>query len=148
RELLKQTADKIGSGYDSQGHSDTFGHGRVNASAALQALSAGAGPSVPATGTTVPTVTAPASVLRSGPAPALQVNPRPNSFYAVELATVPELLAASRSADRTPSNFFATWQTSSLLSAPLFQLPAAAWNALKPANRVYFRVVTSSSQSS
>jgi subtilisin family serine protease len=35
RDLLASTADKIGSGYDSNGHSNYFGHGRVNAGRAV-----------------------------------------------------------------------------------------------------------------
>jgi len=37
RDLMKSTADKIGSGYDSKGHSDKFGHGRINAARAVEA---------------------------------------------------------------------------------------------------------------
>ena len=37
RDLLAQTADKIGSGYDAKGHSDEFGFGRLNAEKAVQA---------------------------------------------------------------------------------------------------------------
>ncbi|MCA1606922.1 MAG: S8 family serine peptidase, partial [Acidobacteria bacterium] len=36
RDLLQSTADKIGDGYDANGHSDEFGYGRVNASKAVQ----------------------------------------------------------------------------------------------------------------
>lgn len=35
REILKETSMKIGSGYDSQGHSRKFGYGRVSAAAAV-----------------------------------------------------------------------------------------------------------------
>jgi len=34
-EVLKKTADKIGSGYDAQGHSQEFGFGRVNVGRAV-----------------------------------------------------------------------------------------------------------------
>jgi subtilisin family serine protease len=37
RGILRQTADKIGSGYDSKGHSNKFGYGRVNAARAAAA---------------------------------------------------------------------------------------------------------------
>ncbi len=36
RDLLQSTADKIGDGYDANGHSDEFGYGRVNAGKAVQ----------------------------------------------------------------------------------------------------------------
>jgi len=42
RAVLEHTCDQIGSGYDSTtSHSDTFGYGRLNAAAAVQAASAG-----------------------------------------------------------------------------------------------------------
>jgi subtilisin family serine protease len=37
RDLLAQTADKIGGGYDSSGHSNEYGYGRINAARAIQA---------------------------------------------------------------------------------------------------------------
>jgi len=39
REVLRSTADKIGSGYNSKGHSTRFGFGRVNAAKALNSVS-------------------------------------------------------------------------------------------------------------
>jgi hypothetical protein len=36
KEILQRSADKIGSGYDANGHSNTFGYGRVNAKAAVE----------------------------------------------------------------------------------------------------------------
>jgi subtilisin family serine protease len=36
RSLLRDTADKIGSGYDRRGHSRNFGYGRVNAARAVE----------------------------------------------------------------------------------------------------------------
>ena len=36
REVLERTAEKIGTGYDSQGHSRRYGYGRVDASAAVE----------------------------------------------------------------------------------------------------------------
>ena len=40
RAILKDTAQKIGSGYDQNGHSTQFGHGRVNAARAVAAAKA------------------------------------------------------------------------------------------------------------
>jgi subtilisin family serine protease len=40
RELMEQTCDKIGSGYDANGHSPRFGHGRINAGRAVAAAKA------------------------------------------------------------------------------------------------------------
>jgi len=39
KDLLQTTADKIGSGYDSRGHSDEFGSGQVNAGTAVEEAS-------------------------------------------------------------------------------------------------------------
>jgi subtilisin family serine protease len=36
RDVMKETCDKIGSGFDANGHSDEFGHGRVNAEEAVK----------------------------------------------------------------------------------------------------------------
>jgi subtilisin family serine protease len=41
RSLLRDTADKIGRGYDAKGHSNDFGYGRVNAKRAVAAAAAG-----------------------------------------------------------------------------------------------------------
>jgi hypothetical protein len=37
---LRETADKIGSGYDRKGHSKEFGCGRINAERAVEAAAA------------------------------------------------------------------------------------------------------------
>jgi subtilisin family serine protease len=37
RDILRSTADKIGSGYNARGHSRRFGYGRVNAARAVEA---------------------------------------------------------------------------------------------------------------
>jgi subtilisin family serine protease len=39
-ELMQATCDRIGSGYDASGHSDRFGHGRINAGRAVAAAKA------------------------------------------------------------------------------------------------------------
>ena len=36
RDVLESTADKIGDGYDDDGHSIEFGYGRVNAAKAVK----------------------------------------------------------------------------------------------------------------
>jgi subtilisin family serine protease len=40
RSLLRDTADKIGRGYDAKGHSNNYGYGRVNAERAVAAAAA------------------------------------------------------------------------------------------------------------
>jgi subtilisin family serine protease len=40
RQVMQQSCDKIGDGYDANGHSDNFGFGRINAAAAVKAAQA------------------------------------------------------------------------------------------------------------
>jgi uncharacterized protein YraI len=54
KSVLRQSTDKIGSGYNANGHSPTFGYGRINA---LKAVKMAAGGSVVSTPTTTPTST-------------------------------------------------------------------------------------------
>ena len=37
RDVMQRTCDRIGAGYDANGHSDEFGHGRINAGRAVEA---------------------------------------------------------------------------------------------------------------
>lgn len=61
KNILRQSADKIGSGYDGNGHSQHLGHGRINALKAVKLASGGSLPSTP-TGT----VTTPAAATQRG----------------------------------------------------------------------------------
>lgn len=145
RNILRDTADKIGgsSSYDGSGHSDQFGYGRVNALKAVQqaqAMRGGSG-SRPSTG---PSITGPASVSASGPAPTFTVSTGSNSFYAVEVAGRAELLHQSdHGSERTDNNFYGSWATTPFPSAPTFQLPPDVWGRLKACDRLYYRVLTS-----
>lgn len=55
KDILIQTADKIGDGYDSSGHSLQFGYGKINAQRAVQEAMNRAGGSAPVTPTPQPT---------------------------------------------------------------------------------------------
>jgi len=57
KSIFKQTNDRISGGYDTNGHSDKLGYGRINALKAVQAAERLAGGTTP---TTVPTTTPPA----------------------------------------------------------------------------------------
>ncbi|MEZ4870188.1 MAG: S8 family serine peptidase [Caldilineaceae bacterium] len=140
--ILAETADKIGgaASYDSSGHSNSFGYGRVNALAAVQRAQNGGG-TQPGAG---PTISGPQSISRSDGAPTFQCNPRPNTYYAVEVATDYNLFGGG---NRTDSNFYATYSDTPLLSTPTYRLPESVWGRLKNGARLYYRMWTSSSPS-
>ena len=145
RDVLKDTADKIGSGYDGSGHSPEYGYGRVNALRAVQRAQQLSGGSGGGTTTGRPTMTGPAGADRNGPRPTFQVNPAPNSVYAVEFATSRELLAAS--AGRTANNYYGSWADTPFMNSPSYTMPQAVWDRLKAAAQLFYRLHTSSSTS-
>jgi len=143
RSILAETADKIGDGYDATGHSDKFGFGRVNALKAVQAAQNRA---------TAPAITGPASSWRTGAAPTFQIDSAGQPAWAVEVATDAKLFdKVNHAAERTSSNFYASWQTSGLSSGASYTLPGEFWNALvqsRPAvKNLFYRVWTSASSS-
>jgi subtilisin family serine protease len=147
REILKDTADKIGGPYSADGHSDVFGYGRLNAGRAVLAAQRTRPAPPPAAGGTI---VGPARAARGGPAPGFDVAAGPGRFYAVEVATRAELFdKAAHGAERAPDNFHASWQDGGFLSAPRYDLPAAVWDRLVRARpavaRLFYRVWTSDS---
>jgi subtilisin family serine protease len=144
REILKRTADKIGdkNSYNSAGFSHIFGYGRVNA---LKAVKAAANPPThtlePDSPTSDrPTITGPQSVSRSEGPPSFSVTLPGGEFYAVEVATDPELLVVGEG-----NGFYGSWSDTDLLSEPKYTLPASVWERLKGADRLYYRMWTSTS---
>lgn len=147
RELLKQTAERIGSGYDASGHSHEFGYGRVHALRAVEAARLAStgwtstGPGQP------PSIQAPVSLSRSGGPPTFQISTGDNPYYAIEVTTRPELFDTARHApERNDSNFFATWRTVPFLSAPSHTLPEGAWKQLEASDRLYYRLWTTANE--
>lgn len=70
KSILRQTTDKIGGGYDANGHSDTLGYGRINALKAVKMAAQMAGGdtgTAPATATARGKVTSKFLNVRSGP---------------------------------------------------------------------------------
>ena len=148
RNCLQRTAVKIGSGYDANGHSESFGYGHVDAVAAVQAAqAAGNGGSSGGSGTQPGlSIRTTAAAKRLGPAPTFQINPTPNEFYAVEVAIRAELFdSANHGRDRMPTNFYASWQDTPFMSVPTYTLPAAVWERLQIGTRLYYRLWTSAS---
>jgi subtilisin family serine protease len=136
RQIVKTTADKIRGGYDANGHSDTFGYGRLNAYKAVQAANAGSSPSI----------VGPQQLSRSAGPPTFQVDPGPNQYYAVEVATEAELLdSVNHTVDRTANTFYASWQDSGFFSAASYTLPSAVWARLRGASQLYYRLCTTAS---
>lgn len=155
RACLEQSARRIGddADYDENGHSDIYGHGCVDALAAVRlaknppAVSAPAPSSAPAL--TPPFIqAAAASVARSEPAPQFEVNPAPNTQYAIEVATDAKLFDATTNGAlrQFGVNFFATWDARAPLprfhTTPRYALPDAVWAAMKSASRLYYRALT------
>ncbi len=152
REVLAQTADKIGTGYDSSGHSHQFGFGRVNALRAVEeARARGQGGGGGGAGTTMRlAITAPPTHPRSGGPPTFTVTVDPNRFYAVEVATRAELFDFdNHSQERvyygpgvSDFNFYGSWDTLPLRrgSQATFTLPQDVWDGLKQADSLAYRL--------
>lgn len=89
---------------------------------------------------------------KSDGAPLFQVNKGGNPLYYVELATDKNLFnRASNEGNRTEFNFYASYRDASvyeggsfLKSSTPFQLPDAAWQCMKGAARIYYRIGTAS----
>ncbi len=89
-----------------------------------------------------PSMTAPSPYSRNSTAPVFQVNKGANPYYYVELATDSSLFVYGNT-NRTANNWYATW--AERLTAPTWQMPGSAWNLLKNAPRIYYRVGSTSS---
>ena len=99
-----------------------------------------------ATQQTAPTIAGPSSIQRGGQPPTFQVTTGSNRYYAVELAADPALFGDSNS--RQSSNFYASWNDSAAqarMTDPSYTLSAAAWTALSPNDKLYYRVLSTSS---
>jgi hypothetical protein len=95
-----------------------------------------------------PSVRGPESIVRSQEAPAFEVDPGPNTYYVFEITSRPDLFANVRDAERTGENFYATWKDPdqpSRLQGSTYNLPENAWEQLKGADRLYYRIGSTSS---
>jgi subtilisin family serine protease len=143
RKLLARTADRISGDaqYDPTGHSDHYGYGRLNAAAVV----ANAADPTPfeAFG---PMILAPSVWSRVDGPPTFHVDPTPNLYYIVEVATQPDLFdAAGYGALRNADNFYGSWSDSAFQTNATYALPAAVWARLRLADRLWYRVGSSSS---
>jgi hypothetical protein len=96
-----------------------------------------------------PTIQSPASADRGGDPPSFTVDVNGNKYYVVEVATDSSLF--SNSGGRTDNNFYASWQHDSNNhisgSNTTYNLPASAWSSLRAADRLYCRMISTSSAS-
>ncbi len=131
KEILKNSADKIdrnGGNYDSQGHSTIYGYGRVNAARALSQIN---------NNNNQLSINGPANTGRNAPPPTFQIQKGGRTYYAVELATDHNLFRLRD--NRNENNFYASWSDALLSNTP-FTPPSEAWDRLKHANRIYYRL--------
>ncbi|MEI9947374.1 MAG: caspase family protein [Chitinophagaceae bacterium] len=90
-----------------------------------------------------PSMSASPTYNRQGSAPVFQINKGSNPYYYVELATDKNLFTYNNTA-RNSNNWFATW--GNRFTAATYQIPDSVWNAMKNAERIYYRIGTTSSQ--
>jgi hypothetical protein len=91
-----------------------------------------------------PAISAPATVSASS-SPRFSVHPGDGRAFAVEVATDARCFDPARNPGlQSDDNFFASWRTPPLRSEPAYPaeyvLPQAAWDRLRRASRVYYRV--------
>jgi subtilisin family serine protease len=135
RSILESTAAEIGQEPYVGGRNDRFGHGRIDARAAVEA--SGDGGTVT---TQEASVSGPSSVSRAGGPPTFTVSLGPWDRYAVELVSEVELFDEdAHGPRRNDSNFYNTWQDIGPLTDGQFRLPQHAWDRLKHADRLFYR---------
>jgi hypothetical protein len=169
RDILRDTAVKIGDGYDANGHSPRYGYGKVDALAAVTEAkrrvvpgdgtgdggsnNGGTGdgggtddgsttpPPEPPQGK--PVVTGPATVARGSPT--FDVVVGAGRFYGYAVATDEALFA--NAAARSPATYYATWNSTAVLSnSPTFRIPQGVWDQLSLSDRLCIRVTSSAAR--
>ncbi len=133
RRILRDTADKIGDSslYDTNGHSDEFGYGRLNALAAVE-RAMGSSTTVGGPAMSGPTAASPA------PPPTFTISLGGRRMYAVELASQASLLDPANASLRTGSNHYGSW-VEGLRTDPSYTPPASVWEVLAGSGRVFYR---------
>jgi hypothetical protein len=85
----------------------------------------------------------------SDDAPTFDVATGANRYYVFEIGSRPELFDINaHGGERTPANFYATWNdrdAPARLTAATYTLSAAAWERLRSAPKLYYRIGTTSS---
>ncbi|NPV63857.1 MAG: S8 family serine peptidase [Methanotrichaceae archaeon] len=94
----------------------------------------------------VPIIIGPESYEASNDAPSFYIQPGPNPYFAVEIATYTDLLNRQFEAERKPSNFYGSWMEEGLIEVhgtTMYTLPRKAWELLRNNERLFYRIVTS-----
>lgn len=143
RDTLASTARRIGTGYDSSGHSPDYGYGLVDAYEAVRSVQGTTSPPAQTTGS--PTIAAPGTLDRAAGPPQFQVDPGGGSaiYYAVEVASSSSLLDGGD--HETDPGFYGTWQDCAFMSVSPYVLPDAVWQRLCDADALYYRAWFSTS---
>lgn len=98
-----------------------------------------------------PSVTGPASMSATDDSPTFQVTTGSNPYYIFEITNDTALFDGAKDADRNDDNFYATWRDTSApdrLTDSSYTLPQSAWDHLKSSDKLYYRIGTTSSQTS
>ncbi|MEO1714144.1 MAG: caspase family protein, partial [Bacteroidota bacterium] len=99
-----------------------------------------------------PSIDLPAFWSAADAAPTVTVDKAGQPYFYIEIATESRLFDHSQAEnDQTSSNFYATWndpQVNSRLTGSAFTIPSYAWERLKQAEQLYFRIGTTTSLSS
>lgn len=143
--ILRDTARRVGTGYDANGHSREHGYGLVDAYEAVRHARDAGGGVTPAPGR--PSIVGPSSHDRADGAPSFDLDPAGGgSFFAVEVATDPALLdGGDHGAD---PGFYGSWQDSAFQSANPYTLPDTVWARMRGAARLHYRAWFSTSSTS
>ena len=86
---------------------------------------------------------------RTAGAPDFRVDTQGAPYYVVEFATDLDLFDAdTHGNERNANTFWASWEESPVMRAEysFYPMPNTVWNALKGANRIYFRVGTTTAE--
>lgn len=94
-------------------------------------------------GSQVTAVRGPAVWPRGSGAPTFTVKTVASQFYALEVTRDLALFAETGTLNWTTEKAYATWQHSALIAANTVSLPADAWNRLKTADCLFYRIRTS-----
>jgi hypothetical protein len=94
----------------------------------------------------VVSVRAPSSVPRAGDGPRFEIAAATDRFTALEVATEPRLFSAhERTAADDAGAFYGSWAEGRLRPAGTFEIPGAAWTALRVSDSLFYRALASGS---
>jgi hypothetical protein len=105
----------------------------------------------PAASSDAPSVSGPDSMAASDDPPVFDVTTGSNPYYIFEITNDTALFDGANDGDRTDDNFYATWRDDSAparLSDSSYTLPQDAWDHLKSSEKLYYRIGTTSSETS